>query len=143
MSSLNLTPNPVIIAAQTAIFLLNAFVIKKLILQPYLEVLNKRRALTSGKTKKADELMAEVARGRKTIQDRLAEAGQKAFNLVQEAKAEAEAKRRQQFESAKAAADQHILAKKQEIKSELENELKRTKTASSEMIKNVFLAVTQ
>lgn len=48
MSSLNLVPNPTVIAVQTAIFIGNFIAVKKLFLEPYLKISKKREALTEG-----------------------------------------------------------------------------------------------
>ena len=48
MSSLNLVPNVAVMAAQTGVFVANYYAVKKLLLNPYLEVYDKRRALTVG-----------------------------------------------------------------------------------------------
>ena len=48
MSALNLVPNVAVMAAQTGVFVANYYAVKKLLLEPYLEVYDKRRSLTVG-----------------------------------------------------------------------------------------------
>lgn len=63
MSSLNLVPNPTVIVVQTAIFIGNFVAIKKLFLDPYLKVSNKRESLTEGSdenTKAINERNAQL-----------------------------------------------------------------------------------
>jgi F0F1-type ATP synthase membrane subunit b/b' len=60
MSQLNLTPDPIIIATQAAIFLANLLVIKKLILNPYLAVRARREASTGGSQHEAQKLAEDV-----------------------------------------------------------------------------------
>lgn len=54
MSTLNLIPNPPVLAVQAGIFLLNIFIVKKLILEPYLKVRDRRYALTIGSKEAAE-----------------------------------------------------------------------------------------
>ena len=71
MSTLNLTPNPSILLIQLGLFLANLFVIKKLILQPYLELRTKREAMTKGNAGVAQKLTQEAAQKAKQIDDQL------------------------------------------------------------------------
>ena len=48
MSALNLVPNVAVMAAQTGVFVANYYAVKKLLLEPYLKVYDKRRSLTVG-----------------------------------------------------------------------------------------------
>jgi len=62
MASLNLIPNPAVMAAQAGIFLTSMFVIKKLMLDPYLTVRAKRESLTTGSQADAKQALAESDR---------------------------------------------------------------------------------
>lgn len=56
MSSLNLSPNPTVMLVQTGIFLANFVAIKKLFLDPYLTLADKRQELTVGNQRDAQVL---------------------------------------------------------------------------------------
>ena len=71
MSSLNLTPNPSILLVQLGLFLANLFVIKKLILQPYLALRARREAMTTGNAGEAQKLAHEASEKAKQIDDKL------------------------------------------------------------------------
>jgi len=48
MSSLNLVPNPTVLLVQAGVFLANAYVAKKMIIEPYLDVYKRRHGVTKG-----------------------------------------------------------------------------------------------
>jgi F0F1-type ATP synthase membrane subunit b/b' len=67
MATLNLIPNPPVLAVQAGIFLLNIVVVKKLMLEPYLKIRDRRDQLTVGSkdsaekaTREADTATAEI-----------------------------------------------------------------------------------
>lgn len=62
MASLNLVPNPPVLAVQAVIFLTGLFVVKKLFVQPYLELRDKREKLTVGSKDEAQKLLLETER---------------------------------------------------------------------------------
>jgi F0F1-type ATP synthase membrane subunit b/b' len=74
MSSLNLVPNPTIMVIEAGIFLANFFVVKKLLLEPYLESLEARSKLTIGSQSLAAQLDQDNAKALDTISRRLQEA---------------------------------------------------------------------
>ena len=59
MSGLNLVPNPTVLAVQAGVFMANIFVIKKLWLDPYLRVYEKRQANTTGSQTDAEKISKE------------------------------------------------------------------------------------
>ena len=59
MSSLNLVPNVAVMAAQTGIFVANYYAVKKLLVEPYLKVYDKRRSLTVGSKEDSIRLIQE------------------------------------------------------------------------------------
>ena len=59
MSTLNLVPNTKIMLVQLAVFLVNAYVIKKYLVEPYLKQKSKRDKNTSGAKCIADAALAE------------------------------------------------------------------------------------
>lgn len=59
MASLNLVPNPTVLAVQAGLFLVNCFVVKKLYVEPYLRVRDRREALTVGSKDEAVRALSE------------------------------------------------------------------------------------
>lgn len=74
MSSLNLNPNGLVIAAQTGIFFANYLVIKKLILKPYLEVRERRNSATTASLSLSDSLRSKNEAAQQEIQSKLTQA---------------------------------------------------------------------
>ncbi len=62
MASLNLVPNPPVLAVQAVIFLTSLVVVKKLFVEPYLELRDKREKLTVGSKDQALRLLEETDR---------------------------------------------------------------------------------
>ncbi|MES2745042.1 MAG: hypothetical protein V4655_06430 [Bdellovibrionota bacterium] len=71
MSSLNLTPNPTVMIIEAGVFLANFFVVKKLLLEPYLGVSAKRKELTEGNQSQAEHLEIENQKAIQRIQSQL------------------------------------------------------------------------
>lgn len=59
MSSLNLEPNPTIMAVQAGLFALNFVAVKKLFLDPYIRVYDKRQNLTVGSQSQTKDLVSK------------------------------------------------------------------------------------
>ncbi len=62
MASLNLVPNPPVLAVQAVVFLMGLAVVKKLFVEPFLELRDKREKLTVGSKDEAVKLLAEADR---------------------------------------------------------------------------------
>lgn len=71
MSSLNLTPNPTVMIIEAGVFLVNLWVVKKLLLEPYLGVSAKRKQLTEGSQSLAENLEIENQKAIQKIQSQL------------------------------------------------------------------------
>jgi F0F1-type ATP synthase membrane subunit b/b' len=93
MSSLNLSPNPVIMAATAGVFLVNLLAVKKLFLEPYLKVRDQRIKATFGNQAAAEQLEVENTRATEKIRDRIAQASLEARNFRDSSLAAAKQKR--------------------------------------------------
>lgn len=62
MASLNLVPNPPVLAVQAVVFLTGLVVVKKLFVEPYMTLRDKREALTVGSKDEAQKLLQETDR---------------------------------------------------------------------------------
>ncbi len=93
MSQLNLKPDPVVLGIQAAIFLANMFIVKKLMLEPYLSVRSRREAQTGGSQDAAQKLLQEAQALEAKITDRMREAHKDAAKVRDVIKKEAWTKR--------------------------------------------------
>lgn len=62
MASLNLVPNPPVLAVQVVVFLAGLTIVKKLFVQPYMELRDKREKLTVGSKDEALKFLADSDR---------------------------------------------------------------------------------
>jgi len=77
-AGLNLTPDPVVLAANLVVLGLLIYSVNKLLLQPIVRVLQAREARTSGAQERATEISSEVAGLAAQIEARLVEARREA-----------------------------------------------------------------
>lgn len=71
MASLNLIPNPPVLAVQAVIFLANVVLVKKLFVEPYLQVKDRRDKVTIGSKDDATRLLAEAEQISQRVNERL------------------------------------------------------------------------
>ena len=122
MSQLSLVPNPTVIGAQAAIFLANMFVIKKLILAPYLAVREAREKTTGGSHGDAAKLIDEVAKLDQTITAQMRDAQRTVATTREKIKKEANDRRAAIIATAEEAAKQEQHAIEQSIGANLSEE---------------------
>lgn len=139
MSQLNLTPDPVIIATQAAIFLANMFVIKKLILNPYLAVRGRREASTGGSQHEAQKLAQDALGLEAKITDRVRAAHKEASLAREVIKTEALSRRAAKLARAEADTKASQLAVQNEITANLQEE-RANKEASIKTIAQSFFS---
>ena len=71
MATLNLIPNPPVLAVQAVIFFINYLIVKKLFVAPFLKVKDRRDKLTSGNKGEATRMLAEAETLSLKINERL------------------------------------------------------------------------
>lgn len=71
MAALNLVPNPSVLIVQVGVFLVNMAVVKKLFVEPYLVVRERREALTVGSKDEATRALAECETITQAIEARI------------------------------------------------------------------------
>ena len=74
MATLNLTPNPIAVATQAVLFIANVFIVKKLMLEPYLKIRARRDALTVGSKDEAIKFVASTTELNAQITKRMQDA---------------------------------------------------------------------
>ncbi len=125
MSSLNLVPNPTVMAIQAGIFFANTIVVKKLFLDPYLGVYSRRIQLTKGNQDLAEKLDADNIKVIDTIQVRVQSAAEEGRKVRDDLLASARTKRDEIVDTASNDARKTIEALRKELTAEVE--LQRTK----------------
>lgn len=143
MAALNLDPNPLIIAAQMGIFIGAVVVVKKLMVEPYLRVKNKRDGLTVGSTDHAKTLVAENEKISADIQGQLQDAFQYAKKVKETALDSAEAKSREILASAKTHIEAESTKLEQELKGNLAEETGKAKSFVDNLATEVYQKVVQ
>lgn len=139
MAQLNLSPDPVVLGAQAAIFLANMFVVKKLILDPYLSVRSKREASTGGSQEEAQKLATDAQALEWKITERMRAAHKEASTTREKIKSAALAKRSEILAHADAEAKKDQAKIQQDIAANLKEELSR-KDATIKDIAASFVA---
>ncbi len=143
MSQLNLKPDVVVIASQAAIFLANMFVIKKLILNPYLSVRAKREASTGGSQHEAQKMAADALGLEAKITDRMRTAHKEAAVSREAIKSEALAKRATKLTKAEADTKASQVAVQNKITANLKEEQSNKETTIKTISQSFFAQVTQ
>jgi F0F1-type ATP synthase membrane subunit b/b' len=75
---LNLVPNPPVLAVQAVVFLAGLVVVKKLFVEPYLSVRDKREKLTVGSKDEAQKLLQDADRVAADVAARIGQAVEEA-----------------------------------------------------------------
>lgn len=125
MSSLNLTPNPTVMVIEAGVFLVNFWVVKKLLLEPYLGVSAKRKQFTEGNQNQAEHLEKENLQSAQNIQSQLGLVADESRALRDQTVQEAKSKRDQIVNSASEEASKTVEAMRQELSRELTSEQAR------------------
>lgn len=141
MAALNLDPNPLIIAAQMGIFIGAVVVVKKLMVDPYLKVKDKRDSLTVGSTDDAKTLVAENEQLSANIQGQLQDAFQYAKQVKETALESAEGKSREILAAAKTNIEADSAKLEQQLKKDLAEETSKAKQFVDTLAAQVYQKV--
>ena len=133
MSQLNLTPDPVLLGSQAVIFLANMFIVKKLLLEPYLSVRSRREAQTGGSQDAAHKLSEEAKALDAKITERMRAAHKDAAQVRESIKNEANKKRADLL----ARAESEAKSEQEKIQSAITLNLKEERSRKEETIKSV------
>jgi len=118
MAELSLVPNASVVAVQTAIFLTNLMIAKKLFVEPYLKLQDKRAKLTTGSQSDAAALMQANEKAAAEIEARIQTAAREAAKAREQLRAEAMVKRDTIVKQAESEASATVLAMAQQIAAE-------------------------
>lgn len=119
MSSLNLSPNPTIMAITAGIFVANLIAVKKLFLEPYLKVRDQRIKATFGNQSEAEQLEVENSRATENIRTRISQASLDARNFRESTLVTAKQKRDELLAAASKEASEVVNAMRGNLVKEL------------------------
>jgi F0F1-type ATP synthase membrane subunit b/b' len=138
MSSLNLVPNPAIMVIEAGIFLANLVVVKKFLLEPYLNVHTQRVKLTKGSQELAEKIDAENVSAIDKIQASVqsaAEEGRKTREIIL---ADAKTTRDSTVDKAGKEAKQIVDAMRKELAQEIEMQRQKIPGVVSELSRQLL-----
>jgi len=133
MSQLNLKPDPIVLGVQAVIFLVNMFIVKKLMLEPYLSVRSRRDAQTGGSQDAAQKLQNEAEALEAKITDRMRTAHKESAQVREGIKKEALDKRA----AILAKAESESKAEQARIESAIATNLKEERARQDQSIKTI------
>jgi F0F1-type ATP synthase membrane subunit b/b' len=143
MAQLVLVPNPVVLAVQAGVFLANVVVVKKLMLEPYLAVRDRREKLTQGNRDEASSIVTRCEALVTDINQRLvttAQTAQKAKESIRNAALE---KRNATLAAAEAEARATIEKMAAEVKQTLAAERAKVPQVVQQLTQQVFQLAVQ
>ena len=141
MAALNLTPDAGLVLTQAGIFLANLYVVKKLMLEPYIKLRDKRHMSTHGGQEEATKALQEVEAQSQIVNMKISQALEQAKAIREKSKSDAKTKQHEIVEKAKVESKSRLEAVSQDIKSNLEQEFKKVPDLVKSMTNEVFSAV--
>ncbi len=142
MADLSLIPNPQIMAIQTGVFLANLYVVKKLMLEPYLKVKEKRIELTIGNKESAQIVLKECEEKTEEIQTKVNSALNAASDNRKKVRSEALEKKENIVTQATQQASGHLEKMRQQMQVEIAKEKEKIESTVSRLTGELFTAVT-
>lgn len=141
MASLNLIPNPSVLAVQTGLFLANIYVIKKLIVEPYMVVREQRDRLTVGSKDEAEHAIEESKKVFEYIKDALHSASLKVKDEREGLRQNALMQRKEIISAAEQEAKAEINDISQQIQKTLEVEKQKIPAVVQGLTTDVYSAL--
>jgi F0F1-type ATP synthase membrane subunit b/b' len=138
MAAVNLVPNPAVLVVQAGVFLVNLVLVKKLYVEPYLRVRDRREAMTVGSRDEAARALAECDTVAQALEARLNAAmtdAKKARDRVREA---ALTKRTDMLSAAEAEARQAVDAVERQIQQEVATERAKVPAVVASLTDEVY-----
>ena len=143
MGSLNLVPNPTVMAVQAGLFVANFVVVKKLLLDPYLKVYDKRQTLTVGNKHEAAELVQKNEDALAEIKKKLKGANDEAVSLRNALTSEAKTKKAELIGAAEKKAKESIDDVRTKIQASMKAEMAKIPTMVDELTDVIVKQVLQ
>ena len=138
MSSLNLVPDPHLMLAQAGLFLANIYVINKKIVQPFVQLKEKRFQLTEGAQKEAQKAREKSSELLALIEERTKRAHQEVQKAAQKRKEQVEAVQSQESEKVRQESAERLKEAKDKMLAGLREERKKI-PESAELLAQQFV----
>lgn len=138
MAELNLVPNVPVIAVQTAIFVTNLIITKKLLVEPYQQLRAKRDQLTTGSQEDAVALTAANEKHVQEIESRIQNAAREAALARESVRKKALDQRAEIVAAAEAAAAETIASVTKEIRADLAAQKVRVPEIVQQLTQDVY-----
>lgn len=138
MSSLQLVPNPTVIAVQAGVFMANFVIVKKLYLDPYLRVSGKREALTEGSQEESAEIERQNAQTSANMEAQLRELNEMTHKHRQSLNSEADDKSSKILALAEKEAQQIIADVQEQIKAAVAKESENIPETVEELTSAIY-----
>lgn len=138
MAAINLIPNPTVLAVQAGIFLVNIVIVKKLLLEPYLKVRDRRDQLTIGSKDAAERASRDAEAAATEISQALTQTSIEAKAAREKLREAALVKKTSIVSQAEAEAKATIAAAEQEIARNLEQEKTKIPAIVKQLTEEVY-----
>jgi F0F1-type ATP synthase membrane subunit b/b' len=142
MASLNLTPEPIAVVVQAVVFFTGLTIVKKLILNPYLELVAKRAKLTVGSSDESKALAVKSQELNEQIQKRMNEAVDLTKKSTDEIRNKAQATKQSVLTAAEKDAKKHLNEMEKQLQADIATERsqldKYIKTLSEQFYQRVL-----
>ena len=138
MSTLNPIPNPMVMLVQGGIFLVSLFVIKKTILEPYLQVKKFRYYQTQGKHEEIERLLLENQKKLNEVNEKIQAAVVKAKESQIAHKTQALKERDEILKEAEQSSHEIIAQTKQRVQEEIRAEREKIPMIVDNLVRVLF-----
>jgi F0F1-type ATP synthase membrane subunit b/b' len=142
MADLSLIPNPQVMAVQAGIFLANLYVVKKMFVEPYLELKDKRIRLTEGDKSQAGQILQECKVKAESIEENIKRAFAEADRIREEKRAYVLNQKECEINAAYLEANRYLKEKRETLNMEIKGELAKVNLAAEKLTIEVYQAVT-
>ena len=140
MASLNLVPNPGLLLVQAGIFLANMVVVRKLMVDPYLSLKDRRQALTTGSKEEGEALLRECHQKNEALSQQIAKSRLEASAFRQQQCLEAESEAHALVAGAKKEASEYAEALRTELRENLRQESEKVPAIVAKLVEEVYQA---
>jgi len=138
MAALNLVPDPEVLVVQAGIFLVALGVVKKLYVEPYLKVRERRLAATVGSKDEATKALGECDTIAQGIEQRLSGAASEAKAARETVRNAANLRRDELIAAATAEANAAVAAVEKDIQGELARERAKVPAVVAQLTDEVY-----
>lgn len=138
MSSLNLVPNPQLMVAQAVVFFANLYVVKRLMVEPFLKLKEKREEKTTGSDVLAKNMMFECERKESEIEKKTASFFLENNENRKKIKDEARKKQQQLLSQSREENEQKIISYTKELRDSYEQEKKKIGSAVNSLSEEFY-----